>query len=652
MSRSFHKLQVDLRRRVLSLILLVPDNWRAALARNDFLTRVYEYFDRSKYEAARPGGGPRNPAIPASPPLPGLPLDAYDYRPPERTGAIDARLARAAGPLISLLMPVYNTPPEWLRLAIESVKAQWYPHWELCIVDDHSTDSRTRAVLEALDDPRIRVERLPQNQHIVGASNAALRMARGDYIGLLDHDDELTVDALYRMWEVITAEAPDLVYSDEDKIDEAGRFCDVHLKSAFSPDKFLSHNYLCHFTVLRRSLVEAVGGFTPGTEGAQDYDLFLKVTEKARKIVHIPRVLYHWRKIPGSTAAEFGEKSYAQDAGATALRNAIERRGLDATVEPGFIPGNYRLRYAIAGEPLVSIIVPFKDQPALLDKCVEAVLRSSWPHFELIGVSNNSEEQATFAAMERWAAADERIRFVEHNTPFNFSELNNFAVREAARGEQLLLLNNDVEAINEDWIECLLEFSQRRDVGVVGARLLYPNERVQHAGVILGMGGVGGHYHKQLPRRAAGYTARPRMVQNLCAVTAACCMVKRSVYEQVAGLDEEAFRVAFNDVDFCMRVRAAGYLNVYTPWCEAWHHESVSRGYEDTPEKKARFGREVRAFKARYAAELADGDPYYNPGFALMTQGQVLLRKDFLRDIEPVPDWSPRVFEASMTADQ
>jgi GT2 family glycosyltransferase len=631
------KVQIGLRRAVLGMILLVPDGWRAALARSRTLSRVYEFFDQAKYietpgTQARPPKAPAPPAKPATPrPQPrGLNLSEYDYIEPPLTPAIEAQIAASDGPLISVLMPVYNTPEKWLRLAIESVQAQWYPHWELCIVDDRSTLPETRELLRGLDDPRIRIRYLDENQHIVGASNEALAMARGDYIALLDHDDELTPDALFRVFEVIQRDGAGFIYSDEDKIEADGSFSDVHLKSAYSPDQFLAHNYLCHLSAMQRELAERVGGFTPGTEGAQDYDLFLKVLEHAECVVHIPRVLYHWRKIPGSTAAEFSEKSYAQDAGKLALEGAIRRRALDATVEPGDHPGNYRVRYAIIGEPLVSIIIPFKDRADLLDSCLEAIFtRSSWKNFEIIGVSNNSESPETFAAMARWAAQDERVRFIEHNVPFNFSELNNFAVREHAAGEHVLLLNNDVEIITPGWIESLLEFSQRPDVGVVGARLYFPDGNIQHAGVILGMGGVAGHFHKNLPRTSPGYFAKTRLIHNYCAVTAACCMVKRSVYEEVGGLDEDRFQIAFNDVDLCMRLRRAGYLNVYTPYCEAWHHESVSRGYEDTPEKQARFGREVRAFQERFAEELAAGDPYFNPGFALMTQGQIMLAEDF-----------------------
>lgn len=625
MGRLIHMLQVGLRRFVLWLIMLVPGSWRAALARNPLLEKFYLFFDRAKY-ATYPDQDPllgvpapasevpaANPPAPAPRPV-GLPLDHYDYHEPALTDDIKRELAGVDGPLISILMPVYNTPVEWLQKAIDSVEAQWYPHWEMCIVDDNSDHPETLDLLDQLQDPRIKLHRLAESGNIVGASNAALAMAEGEYIALLDHDDELTADALYCAWRAIRDEAADFIYSDEDKLDMEGRYCSVHFKAGFSPELFMSQNYLCHLAVMRKALADQVGGFTPGMDGAQDYDLFLKVLEHASSIVHIPRVLYHWRMVPGSTAAKFSEKSYAQDRGQLALEAALERQGLRAAVEAGRYPGTYRVRYAIDGEPLVSIIIPFKDEPKLLRACLNSIIdRSTYENFEVIGVSNNSEQPETFDEMARWAGLDERIQFVEHNVPFNFSEINNFAVREHARGEHVVLLNNDVEMITPDWIESLLEFSQRSDVGVVGAKLYYPDKTLQHAGIIVGLGGVAGHSHKHLDRENPGYFFRPHLVQNLSAVTGACCMVKKSIYTKVSGLDEERFQVAFNDVDFCMRVMEAGYLNVYTPYCAAWHHESVSRGYEDTEEKRERFANEVRRFKVRHERALEQGDAFYNP---------------------------------------
>lgn len=619
MRRLAHNIGISLRRWILGLLLRVPPKTRAVLSRNRFLTRIYLFFDRAKYQQVVDAESYcRDRATHTQPPA-SVPLSEYDYRQPQLTGAVQARLAALEAPLlISVIMPVYNTGAEWLRRAIGSVQAQWYPYWELCIVDDHSDRAETLAVLEELDDARIRVRRLESNLNIAGASNAALAMVRGEYIALLDHDDELTPDALYEVWRAIEREGADFIYSDEDKLDEGGKFCDPHFKPDFAPDMILSQNYLSHLGVIRRSLAVQTGGFTPGTDGAQDYDFYLKVLELSDRVVHIPRVLYHWRKVPGSTAAFFSEKSWAQDAGKTALAHAVQRRGLNAEVQSGTFPGTYRVRYRIRGEPLVSIVIPFKDKPDLLRMCLGSILENStWRNFEVLGISNNSVEPATFDEMQAWSARDPRIRFHQHNVLFNFSEINNFAVREHASGDHVLMLNNDIEIITPGWIESLLEFSQRPDVGVVGARLYYPDGRLQHAGVILGIGGVAGHSHKYFPRAHHGYFSRPHLVQNVSAVTAACCMVKRAVFDTVGGLDPEHLTVAFNDIDFCLRVREAGFLNVYTPYCEAWHHESVSRGHETTPEKQARFNREVQYMLQRHAGVLGQGDPYYNPNLTL-----------------------------------
>lgn len=632
MKRLLHNLQVGTRRTVLAGVLMVPDSWRAALSRNALLTRCYEFFDRSRYDAIYDAGAWDEKFVDEDVAGRSLPMGEYTYFPPRLTAAIRHDIEASAGPLISVIMPVYNTDAAWLTKAIDSVRSQWYPNWELCIADDHSDRPETLAVLGRIDDPRIHVHHLPDNRNIAGASNVALEMASGEYVALLDHDDELTPDALYQAWKAIAEQGADFIYSDEDKLDEQGVPCEPHFKPDFSPEQFLSQNYLCHLAVIRKSLVDRVGGFSTGFDGAQDYDLFLKVLEHARQIVHLPRVLYHWRKVPGSTAARFSEKSYAQDAGRRALQAAMQRRGVAATAEDGRYPGTYRVRYAIEGAPRVSIVIPFRDEPALLETCITAIIdKSTWANYEIVGVSNNSEKAETFEMMADLSRRDDRVRFVRHDVPFNFSAINNFAVAHHARGEHVVLLNNDVEIITPDWLESLLEFSQRPDVGVVGGKLYYPDGQVQHAGIILGIGGrraggVAGHSHKHFPKDDPGYKSRPHIVQNLSALTGACFMVSKRIYEEVGGLDESRFRVAFNDVDFCLRVREKGYLNVFTPWCEAWHHESWSRGYEDTPEKKQRFDQEFQAFMTRHAAQLAAGDPYYNPNLTLWREDFSLSR--------------------------
>lgn len=521
-------------------------------------------------------------------------------------------------PLISVVMPVYNVDPKWLKLAIDSLNKQWYTNWELCLADDKSSNEETVTYLRSLNHPKIRTIFLEENVNISGASNAALSLATGEYIALMDNDDELTPDALYEVVKAINEQDAEFIYSDEDKLEMDGTFSDPHFKPDFAPDMFLSQNYISHLGVIKKELIDTVGGWEVGLEGAQDYDLYLKVLELTDKIVHISKVLYHWRKIPGSTAAEFSEKSYAQDAGVRALENALKRRNVSANVENGKYPGTYRVKYNIIDEPLVSIIIPYKDKPELLDMSINSVLdKSTYKNYEIIGVSNNSEEKETFEMMSFLEKKDSRVKFIEYNEPFNYSAINNYAINNFAKGEHIVLMNNDIEIITSEWIEELLQFSQRDDVGVVGAKLYYPDDTIQHAGVIIGIGGIGGHSHKYFKKEAIGYFGRLHLIQNLSANTAALFMVKKSIFDEVDGLNEEKLTIAFNDVDFCLRVQEKKYLNVFTPYCEAYHHESISRGAEDNPEKVKRFNSEVEYMKERHEKILKDGDPYYNVNLTL-----------------------------------
>lgn len=543
----------------------------------------------------------------------------YTYKQPEFNDTIANEIKNFSyKPLISIIMPVYNVDPKWLDLAIKSIAAQWYENWELCIADDKSTNQKTLGYLKNINNPKIKIVYLDKNLNISGASNAALELASGEYIALMDNDDEITPDALYEMVKAINKTGFEFIYSDEDKVEINGHYCNPHFKPDFASDMFLSQNYISHLGVIKKSLIDKAGGFTVGLEGAQDYDLYLKVLEQTNLIHHIPKVLYHWRKIPGSTAAEFSDKSYAQEAGLKSLQNAMIRRNNEADVVHGQYPGTYRVKYKIIGEPLVSIIIPFKDKPELLTMCVESILeKTSYQNFEIIGISNNSTNAETFEEMKRLESLDHRIKFYEYNIPFNYSAINNYAVREIAKGEHLILLNNDIEIITPGWIEAMLEFSQRLDAGAVGVKLYYPNDTIQHAGVIVGINGVAGHSHKHAKREYQGYSSRLNIVQNVSAVTAACCMVKKAIFEEVNGLNSENLAVAFNDVDFCLRIREKGYLNIFTPYCEAYHHESISRGYEDTDEKKARFNSEVQYMMQRHVGILHNGDPYYNPNLTL-----------------------------------
>ncbi|BAF72682.1 glycosyl transferase [Sulfurovum sp. NBC37-1] len=544
---------------------------------------------------------------------------SYRYERPVLSSKIRYEIKRfSKQPLFSIVMPVYNVVPKWLKLAIESVENQWYGRWELCIADDASTSEETKAYLRKIDHHKIKIRFLKKNLGICGASNEALKLAKGEYIALMDNDDELTPDALYEILKAINTKAAELIYSDEDKIEEDGTFAEPHFKPDFSPDMFLSQNYLSHLVVIKKELVDRVGGWEAGLEGSQDYDLYLKVLEHTEKISHISKVLYHWRKVPGSTAAEYSAKSYAQEAGRKALENAMKRRAIKADVKNGKYPGTYRVKYELKEEPLVSIIIPFKDKPELLKTCIESILKkSSYQNYEIIGINNRSKEWETFKEMKRLEKRDSRVRFCEYNDTFNYSKINNFAVSSCAKGKHIVLMNNDIEIITSNWIEEMLMFSQRDDVSAVGSKLYYPNGTIQHAGIVLGIGGVAGHAHKYFSKNVPGYFSRLHIVQNLSSVTAALLMVKKAIYDEVGGLDEVNLQVAFNDVDFCLKLQKNGYLNLFTPWVEAYHHESKSRGEEDTPEKQERFKKEVEFMKNKWSKILKEGDPYYNPNLTL-----------------------------------
>ena len=436
----------------------------------------------------------------------------------------------------------------------------------------------------------------------------------------MDNDDELTVNALYEVVKVINSNNSDFIYSDEDKIEADGKYTTPHYKSDYSRELFYSQNYINHLTVIKKSLIIKVGGWEEGLEGAQDYDLYLKVLEITNKIYHIPEVLYHWRKIPGSTAQSMDEKSYAQEAGLSALNNHLIRRNISANVTSGKYPGTYRVLYNLKDKPLISIIIPFKDKPKLLETCVNSIIqKSTYSNYEIICISNNSNNKDTFETIKK-LKENNKVKIYEYNIPFNFSKINNYAINKFAKGEHVILLNNDIEIISKEWIENLLSFSQLKEVGVVGAKLYYPNDTIQHAGIIVGIGGVAGHSHKYFDKEDHGYFCRPHLNQNLSAVTAACFMVKKEIYSKVNGLDEENLPVAFNDVDFCLRVQEKGYKNVYTPYCEAYHHESISRGQEDDMEKVKRFNKELKYMQERHKRILCSGDNYYNKYLSLVKE--------------------------------
>jgi len=522
----------------------------------------------------------------------------------------------ARPPLISVLLPVYNTDEAWLRKCLDSVLSQIYPHWELCIADDASTLPHVRSILEEYrnGDGRVRLVFRETNGHISAASNSALSLAAGDYVALLDHDDELTPDALYEIAALIGRHPEtDMIYTDEDKIDTQGRRHSPFFKPDWSPDTFLSLMYTCHLGVYRTALVRKIGGFREGFEGSQDYDLVLRLTERTDRIRHIPRVLYHWRSIPASSASSFDSKGYAQDAGLRAVREALERRGEDAVAEPvEGLSGRYRARYRLPGRPLVSIVIPTRDLSALLETCLHSVFeRTAYDRFEVIIVDNDSREPETRELFRRWQEREPaRFRVVPMPIPFNFPALINEGVRKA-RGDLVLLLNNDIEVVSGDWLAEMAAQAMRPRVGAVGVKLLYPDDTVQHAGVVLGIGGVAGHSHKYLSNDRTGYFDRLRITANYAAVTGACLMVERTKFDDAGGFDE-ALPVAFNDVDFCIRLLKAGYYNLCLSHPVLYHHESKTRGPEDTVEKQIRFRGEIDLMEARWG-ELLKNDPFYSP---------------------------------------
>jgi glycosyltransferase involved in cell wall biosynthesis len=540
----------------------------------------------------------------------------------KRARILDRIAAMPRHPLISVVMPCYNPNPEWFKEAIESVSSQLYPHWELCIADDASSDPRIRKILKSYLklDGRIKVVFLQRNGHISAASNSALELATGEYVALLDHDDLLPQHALFWVADSIVRH-PDagLIYSEEDKIDETGQRSVPYFKCDFNYDLFLSHNMICHLGVYKTELLRRIGGFRVGFEGAQDWDLALRCVEqlKPSEIVHIPRVLYHWRLHEESTALKGQEaKPYAYVAAEKALNEHFERKHIAARAEFIHEIGYFRTRYALPElPPMVTLIIPTRNGLGVLRQCVTSILgKTRYPSCEILIVDNGSDDPDTLAYFDA-LRGNPRIRILRDGGPFNFSALNNRAVREA-RGELVGLINNDIEVINGEWLSEMVSIALQPGVGAVGARLWYPNDILQHGGVILGIGGVAGHSHKYFNGNSHGYFSRMGLIQSFSAVTAACLIIRKSICEEVGGLNEEHLQIAFNDVDFCLRVRDAGYRNVWTPFADLYHHESVSRGQEDSPEKQARFMREVAYMQQRWGESLRK-DPAYSPNLTL-----------------------------------
>ena len=534
-------------------------------------------------------------------------------------------------PKISLVVPLYKTPEKYLLQLVESVKTQTYPNWELCLSDGSGENSPLTSFLKSLEagDERIKVAYNEQALQISENTNAGIEIATGDYIAFADHDDELTPHALFECVKALNKDRKiRLIYSDEDKMSMDGhKFFQPHFKPDYNPDLLCTVNYICHLFVVQREILDQVGTFRKEFDGAQDYDFIFRCVEAVdpSEIYHVTKILYHWRCHEDSTAENPESKTYAFEAGKRAIEEHYHRTGIKAEVYQGEFLGLYRTRFLRDYDPLISIIIPNKDHIEDLKRCMDSIdQKSSYKNYEYIIVENNSTDEKTFQYYKDLEAENPKAHVVYWDREFNYSAINNYGVT-FAKGEYILLLNNDTEIINETCLEELLGYCMRSDVGAVGARMYYEDDTIQHAGVVIGFGGIAGHCFVLQPRGTTGYCHRIICAQDYSAVTAACMLVKKSAFDEVGGLTEE-LAVAFNDIDFCMKLREAGYLIVYNPYAELYHYESKSRGLEDTPEKVARFNKEMQIFERRWPDILRNGDPYYNPNLTLKSQDFSLRR--------------------------
>ena len=516
-------------------------------------------------------------------------------------------------PKISIIIPMYNTPVNFFEELVDNLIGQTYSNWELCLADGSPEENKELEKIYKKDE-RIKYKFIGENKGIAGNTNEALSLVTGDFVALLDHDDLLPLFSLYEIVKCINKN-PDVefIYTDEDKFEKlGGKRYDPYFKSDFAPDTLRANNFICHFSVFKKELMDKLGGFRSEYDGAQDYDILLRMSEETNKIVHIPKILYHWRVHALSTAKAGGTaKPYAYEAGIKAIQDHINRLGLKGTVEQGNTLGTYKINYEVIGNPKVSIIIPNKDYINTLKVCLNSLKKlTTYENYEIIVVENNSEESETFDYYKKIDGKD-KIKVVYFpEKEFNYSKIINFGVKNST-GDYIIQLNNDTELMTPNWIQEMLGFAQREDVGAVGVELFYPDNTIQHAGIIIGIGGVAGHVFKNLPKGIHGYFSKDAMIQNLSAVTAACIMTPKSIYDDVDCMDEK-FKVAFNDVDFCLKIREKGKLIVYNPFVQFKHYESKSRGFEDTPEKKARFQTEIDRFHDKWQSVLDKGDPYYN----------------------------------------
>ncbi len=535
----------------------------------------------------------------------------------------------ALHPKFSIIVPLYHTPKKFLEDMINSVKKQTYGNWELCLANGSPEDEELDVQVNSLmnGEPRIKYVKLKENLGIAGNTNEALALATGSYTALLDHDDFLAPNALFEFVKAINENGDaDCLYSDEDKVNQEGTFHYFpHFKSDYNPDLLHTNNYICHFFAVKTSIIKKVGGFRPNFDGAQDFDLVLRCIDESKIVVHVPKILYSWRCHKDSTSANVDSKGYAFEAGKRALQEYYDRHGIEAKVETTSLPGYYRTSYLYRERPLVTIIIPNKDHIEDLDRCVKSLLaQQAYTNFEILIVENNSEEIETFTYyetlkkldprinVETWKATDDERH--SKKTGFNYAAIQNFAAKKA-NGEFLLLLNNDTEVIDPDFLVSMVGYGRRKEVGAVGAKLLYENDTVQHAGVIVGVEGVAFHQFLELPQHDPGYMGRASFSQDVSAVTGACLLIRKDVYEEVGGMDEH-LAVSYNDVDLCLKLREKGYLVVYDAFAHLHHYESRSRGYEDSPEKQARLAREAEYMKSKWK-HVMGSDPYYNKNLSL-----------------------------------
>lgn len=515
-------------------------------------------------------------------------------------------------PLISIIIPVYNTPSRFLAQAVSSVENQIYTNWEVCLCDDCSTRQETMEYLKQIGShDKMRIVRNDENSHISVTSNNAITLASGEFVAFLDHDDMLHPHALFEVVKALNLQPElDFIYTDEDFIEEDGSRGHPHFKSDFNPDLLTSHNYITHFAVIRKRVGDRIGWFRPGYEGAQDWDLFLRLAAVTQHIHHLPQVLYHWRRHGESTALSYSNKNYAHEASLRTLTAYLHENNIAGRIEDGPGPGAYHVRRQVLTEACVSIIIPFKDKLSFLKRCVKGIYdKSGYDNFEIILVNHRSREKSTLEYLDS-IKGETRVKVLNYEGDFNYAAINNFAVRKCG-GEFLLFLNNDVEAITKGWLSAMVEHIQRPEVGAVGAKLLYSNHCIQHAGVVLGIGGCAGHSHKTFHDDENGYFYRPRLLQDFSACTAACLMVKRRLFEEIGGFDEHNLKVSLNDIDLCLKIREKGKLIVYTPHAKLFHYESISRGKKTTV-----FLEGERDFFIRKWASVIANDPYYNPNLS------------------------------------